>query len=211
MLKPENNIESPRPKRVWYQYSFLSLLLFTTLSAFAFSAWAWWNSTREQRALERAVQECDFINDEVKELLCDWIWQEGSQELLKAHRIETLVSQGSHGTVHYLALAVSNRLHWDSTFSDSDGGERRVLVFSGTIVVTDIRNRVLCWKEMGRFFANAALLGHKFDSASLTEREDGEVELAVTLLDPDEGGALTTHCFLISDDAITEIGDGDDE
>jgi hypothetical protein len=190
-------------KRRWYQYRLRTLLLLTTLTAFLLSGVAWRQSTRRQRAVQRAIRESDSISEEEKDLLCSLIWQRDSREL-----VQHLLLFSSQVEPSDWPLSIRQYcLAWHASFLDVQRRPRRVFLFiggfrrhSGTIVLTDDRRRLIRWKEVDA--------GGTFKSASV-RTSSGTIELSVIadtggVYSPDE--ARGTYRFLLDDDGIIEHG-----
>jgi len=226
MADAQDNTEAPRRKRVWYQYSLRSLIIFVTCVALVCSGLVWWSSIRHRTALEHAVRNSSHIGDKEKELFSVWIWQGNAKPLVEHFGLDRLLpannssrAKGVKGSVLYDMS--KEHLVWDTVFINADNCKRRVFLFGqqtlgeirvtgemsmiqhvDTIIVTDGRSRLCCWNECD--------LHGDFQSASIVKRNDGEVELTITTseLDPFvKGPPHKTRRFLISDDAIAEIGE----
>ena len=193
-------------KRRWCQFSLRTLLLLTTLTALLLSGVAWWQSTRAQRALQRAIRECDSMSKGEKDLLCSLVWQREGGELLE-HLVGPFYSELEPARWAFelsVVRALGPHLTWHTSFLDVQNRPRRVFLLSGafrsnwgTIVLTDDRHRLIQWKEVH--------VGGELKSAAVKPTR-GAVELSVIadtvgLHSPDK--ARGTYRFLLDDHGIT--------
>lgn len=196
----------PKPKRRWFQFRLSTLFVLTTLVACLSSGVVWWRSIREQRALQRAVRECDSMPEEAKELLCSLIWQDDAQELLERLGMYQSIRSDLQGALCIYGPFSLMEFEWHASFRDPKNRPRRVFLFylvptrgnRGMLVLTDSKHRLIQWKGVH--------VGGRFRSASL-QTSNGTAEISIIA---DTSGLHSsekshgTYRFLLDDSGITE-------
>ena len=196
---------TPRPKRRrrWYQYGLRTLLLLTTFTALVLSGVVWWQSSREQRALQRIIRESDFLSEEEKDLLRSLVWQREARELLEHLGIYRYF-QVEYPTP--FQWEPDYTLTWNDNYLDPKNRPRRVfyLRFSsfmdgGTIILTDSNHRLIQWKVVD--------VGGDLESAAVKPSAEAiELSIIADSLGTQPFFRRGTYRFLLDDNGIIEHG-----
>jgi hypothetical protein len=188
--------------RAWrWQFRVRTMLILISVCALVFGASNWWYSTRDFRAMLRAIRTAKFLDERERELFTSLVWHD-EQRLIERLQLTKLRDRFAPLFVH--------RICWQTDNVNAAGETRRFYVFSAfctggqpsvsTVVVTNSHNEVLAWND------TAYLFGAFRSAAFVSKKGLPELHVAVdpTYEPPSKYAAGTLHFRLKGD----HIGDG---